>query len=85
VLDTGKNVPKTDVNNPDQHLRNKPLLGLTVLSGFRRNANIWSGGRAYDPKSGKRYRARLRLRPDGSLGVTGCVAVFCKTVRWTRT
>jgi uncharacterized protein (DUF2147 family) len=84
VLDTGPNVPKTDVNNPDPRLRTRPILGMPVLTGFTRSGAMWRGGRAYDPKTGKSYRSTLALNPDGSLKVTGCVLVICQSRRWTR-
>ena len=84
VLDTGANVPRTDVNNPDPSRRNRPLVGLQVLSGFRSGATAWEGGQAYDPKSGSSYKSSLRLNADGSLRVTGCVLFVCRSKRWTR-
>ena len=42
------------------------------------------GGRAYDPKSGQSYRSSLKLEPDGSLKLTGCVLFICESRRWTR-
>lgn len=84
VLDKGPGVPASDVNNPDPRLRNRPILGLTTLSGFARKGTTWTGGRAYDPKSGRSYRARLELNRDGSLKVTGCVLFICRSLRWTR-
>ncbi|WP_176596386.1 DUF2147 domain-containing protein [Sphingobium sp. 15-1] len=35
ILDRDPAVPRTDVNNPDSRLRNRPILGLTTLWGFR--------------------------------------------------
>ncbi|MBW8752812.1 MAG: DUF2147 domain-containing protein [Sphingomonadales bacterium] len=84
VLDSGPGVPKTDVNNPDPQLRQRPIVGLPTLTGFTRQGRGWRGGRAYDPKSGRSYRAALDLNPDGSLKVTGCVLFFCRSLRWTR-
>ena len=84
VLDPDPNVPTTDANNPDRARRNRPLIGLQVLSGFTPRATDWAGGRAYDPKSGKSYRSSLRLNRDGSLRITGCVLFICQSVRWTR-
>jgi uncharacterized protein (DUF2147 family) len=84
VLDTRPNVPKFDVNNPDPGRRDQPILGLQVLSGFSGGPTQWTGGRAYDPKSGSSYRASLRLNADGSLRVTGCVLFVCRSKRWTR-
>jgi uncharacterized protein (DUF2147 family) len=84
VLARGRNVPATDVNNADPRLRSRPLVGLRVLSGFTRSGSRWSGGRAYDPKSGKSYRSSLELNPNGTLKVTGCVLFICRSQTWTR-
>ncbi len=84
VLVARPGVPKTDVNNPDPALRGRPLQGLRILSGFSPGAGGWEDGRIYDPKSGKSYRSVLKLQRDGSLKVSGCIAFFCKSQRWTR-
>ena len=85
VLDRGPGVPATDVNNPDPARRNRPIVGLQVLSGFKPGTNEWKDGRAYDPKKGSSYNSSLRLNRDGSLRITGCVLFVCQSVRWTRT
>jgi vitamin B12 transporter len=41
-------------------------------------------GRAYDPKTGKSYKAKLRPNPDGTLTVTGCVLFICQSQTWRR-
>jgi uncharacterized protein (DUF2147 family) len=84
MLTAGPNVPRTDVQNPDPRLRVRPILGMPVLSGFSGAGASWTGGRAYDPKSGKSYRSSLGLAPDGSLKVTGCVLFICQTRHWQR-
>ena len=84
ILVQKPNYPKNDVHNPDPALRSKPILGLRILSGFAPRAGRWENGRIYDPESGKSYKSKLALNPDGSLNVSGCIAVFCKTQRWTR-
>lgn len=85
ILASGPKVPKTDINNPDPRLRGRPLVGLAVLSGHTRSGDIWTGGRAYDAKSGKSYRSTFELNRDGSLKVTGCIVSFlCKSQRWVR-
>ena len=76
-----RGAPTVDVNNPDRSLRARPLAGLTVLSGF---TPAGTGGRAYNPRNGHSYRATLRLNPDGSLRVTGCVMMICRSQAWTR-
>jgi uncharacterized protein (DUF2147 family) len=84
VLAHGPSVPQTHVKNPESARRSQPLVGLQVLSGFAAGASTWTNGRAYDPKSGRTYNAKLSLNPDGSLAVTGCVLFICKSERWTR-
>jgi uncharacterized protein (DUF2147 family) len=82
VLD--RSAPKTDVNNPDRALHDKPLIGTEVLSGFAPDGDKWQGGRAYDPKSGRSYDARMTVVADGRLAITGCILFLCKTQHWTR-
>ena len=85
ILARGPDVPRTDVNNPDKALRSRPLVGLKVLTGFNRDGARWTGGRAYDPKTGRSYKAKLSRNADGSLTVTGCVLFVCKSQKWVRT
>ena len=76
-----RGVPTTDAHNPDRALRNRPLVGINVLSGFSASG---AGGRAYNPQNGRSYRTTLRLNPNGTLRVTGCVMVICRSQTWTR-
>jgi uncharacterized protein (DUF2147 family) len=76
-----RSAPATDARNPDPALRGRPLAGTMVLSGFSPSG---AGGRAYDPKTGRSYRATLRLNGDGTLRVTGCVLIVCRSQTWTR-
>lgn len=84
VLAVQPGIPDTDVHNPKAELRHRPLLGLPVLSGFRWSGTEWTSGSIYDPKTGKTYRSRLAMNPDGSLKVSGCVLFICETQRWTQ-
>ena len=74
--------PQTDVQNPDASLRNRPLVGTNILSGFTPGSDRWKG-RIYDPESGKTYRSEL-IGGGNSLQVKGCIAFFCQTQNWTR-
>ncbi len=75
----------TDAENPDPDLRARPLLGLTILSGFEARKASWKKGRVYDPMSGNTYGAKLRRRDDGALELKGCIGPLCKTQIWTPT
>lgn len=71
-----------DINNPNKSLRNRTILGLDFLTGFKADGNKWKG-RVYDPKSGKTYKSVLYKAKDGRLVVKGCVLFICQTQRWT--
>jgi uncharacterized protein (DUF2147 family) len=83
ILDTGAH-PTTDLHNADDRLRRRPLVGLTILSGLRQANDGWTGGRAYDPKSGRTFRASLKVPGARTLALTGCVLFVCRTQRWSR-
>ena len=40
-------------------------------------------GEGYSPEDGRYYKAHLRIAGN-KLTMKGCVAVFCRTVTWTR-
>lgn len=78
--------PVLDGSNPDPKLRTRPILGLSFITGFRRDApGRWSGGKIYNPSDGKTYASKLSIQPDGTLKVEGCVLVVCRGQTWTRT
>ena len=79
--------PKHDRHNPDAALRERPLCGLKILTGFRRTKDrAWSAGHIYNPNDGRTYSSTLQLEADGSLSVRGYVglSLFGKTVEWVR-
>ena len=83
VLKYPKDGARTDIHNADASLRNRPLLGLPVLSGFRDDDGRLQG-HAYDPKSGRSYRATLSETGGNRLVVKACVLFICKSQEWTR-
>lgn len=68
--------PPKDDKNPDPKLRDRSLVGLQILSGFRYDADDkeWVDGRIYDPKSGKTYDCYAWLESDDVLKLKGFVA-----------
>lgn len=79
--DSGK--PLTDQKNPDKFQRNKPLIGLLMLTDFKHNNGKWEGGKIYDPSEGKTYKCNIWLE-NGKLKVRGYVGMFYQTQTWTR-
>jgi uncharacterized protein (DUF2147 family) len=78
---------RVDRDNPDPARRTRRLLGLVIMRGFRFDGDrSWSGGRLYDPQSGKEYRGRMTLASPDTLSLRGYVGIplFGRTSSWTR-
>lgn len=81
--ETGK--PKLDKKNPEENLRDRPIMGVTMLKGFNKeNGNTYTGGTIYSPRTGKTYESKIHLTEKDILEVTGYVFFFSKTQQWTR-
>lgn len=76
--------PVLDAKNEDPALRNRPVQGLQILSGFRQKGDGWIDGRIYSPKEGRSFKSKVLPLPDGRLKVEGCLAVICRAEIWTR-
>lgn len=81
ILRPTPNGPARDVHNPDPSLRSRTILGLRIVELTGTSADRWKGT-IYDPRSGKRYTAMVRRLPGNLLEVQGCLAIFCRTMRW---
>lgn len=76
---------KKDVNNTDEKLQKRNLKDLILLTDFVFEGDSWSGGKIYDPKSGKTYSCNMKL--NGTvLDIRGYVGIslFGRTSQWTR-
>lgn len=71
--------PKTTCDKCSGALKNKPILGMTVLSGMKqssKNEREFTGGRILDPLTGKSYKSKMKLNNSGSrLNMRGYVGV----------
>lgn len=82
----GRRPARQDVRNPDPALRSRRLLGLVILSGFRRDGDRWTGGRIYDPNSGNTYRGTITVVDRDTLSLRGYVGIslFGRSENWKR-
>jgi uncharacterized protein (DUF2147 family) len=66
--------------------KDKPILGLNILSGLEKDDDEWSGGEILDPRNGKVYKCYIELVKANKLKIRGYigVALFGKTAYWER-
>lgn len=82
------NPPTKDVKNPDITKRNRPVVGLEIMYGFEFKNGQWVNGKIYDPRSGKTYQAKMKLKAGDSntllfRGYVG-IPLLGRTTTWTR-
>ncbi|MBS0360795.1 MAG: DUF2147 domain-containing protein [Proteobacteria bacterium] len=76
----------TDIRNPDPDRRSQPIIGLQIINGFRHDGEGgWTGGRIYEPQTGRTFKAKMASAGPNALKVSGCVLFFCRAETWTRT
>jgi uncharacterized protein (DUF2147 family) len=66
---------KTDVRNPEDKLKLKPLLGLEILKDFIYDGDKWTDGKIYDPKSVKTYSCNITRKANGDLNIRGYIGI----------
>ena len=80
-------LPKRDKHNPNEALRDRPLCGLQILTGFQpANDALWQDGEIYNPDDGLFFSSTMKLSPEGVLNIRGYVGIslFGKTLEWVR-
>ena len=77
---------KLDTKNPDESKRDRKIVGLQILSGFKyKGDNKWGDGKIYDPEKGKTYKCKTKLEGD-NLKLRGYIgfSLIGRTTIWTR-
>jgi uncharacterized protein (DUF2147 family) len=78
-----KGRPKVDKKNPNESLRNRPLMGLPILANMKpAGENRWQGT-IYNADDGRTYSSYMNLSGN-SMKVKGCVGPFCKSMVFVR-
>lgn len=49
---------KKDAKNPDEKLRSRNIIGVVSLTGLTWDGEAYTGGKIYDPPSGKTYNCK---------------------------
>ncbi|MDD7913894.1 DUF2147 domain-containing protein [Polaribacter ponticola] len=66
--------------------KDKPILGLNILTGLEKDDDEWSGGKILDPRSGKIYKCYIKLETSNKLKIRGYMgfSLLGKTAYWER-
>ena len=85
-----------EIKNPDRKTavcdlcegknKDKPILGLNILTGLEKDDDEWSGGKILDPRNGKIYKCYIKLEGNKKLKIRGYMgfALIGKTAYWER-
>jgi len=67
--------------------KGKPIEGMTIMWGLKKDGDEWSGGQILDPAKGKIYKVTLKLENGGkTLDVHGYVgfSLIGRSQEWVR-
>lgn len=76
----------TDVRNPDPTLRQRPMMGLQILTLLpSTKPNIYDG-EIYNPKDGNIYSGYVEMLGPDLMRLNGCVLynIICQGQEWVR-
>ena len=66
--------------------KDKPILGMNILTGLKKDGDEWSGGKILDPKNGKNYKCYIALDGKDKLKIRGYIgfSLLGRTEYWYR-
>ena len=68
-------------------LKDKPVIGMTILWDLKDKGDVWKGGKILDPDNGKTYSCKMELAEEGKeLNVRGFIGISLigRTQTWYR-
>lgn len=70
----------------DGDKKDKPIKGMVILEGAKKEGSSWEGGRILDPTKGKVYKCTLSLENKDKLKLRGYVGISLlgRTQYWER-
>jgi uncharacterized protein (DUF2147 family) len=86
ILDPAKQDSKCEECAEDDPRKGKPVVGMTVLTGLKKEGdNVYGGGRILDPNNGKSYNAKVTVIEGGKkLEMRGSILFIGRTQTWIR-
>lgn len=67
-------------------LKDKPVVGMNVITGLTKSGDVWKGGKIMDPENGKFYKCLVELVEPNKLKVRGYIGLQAlgRTQYWIR-
>ena len=68
-------------------LKDQPVIGMTIITGMKKDGSEYNGGHILDPNNGKVYKSKMSLIEGGKkLDVRGYIGVpmLGRTQTWVR-
>lgn len=86
IVDPAKQDSKCDECASDDPRKGKPVIGMTILTGLRKDGdNVYGGGKILDPNNGKTYSAKVTVIDGGrKLEMRGSILFIGRTQTWIR-
>ena len=84
IFEVDKKHLKCDKCEGEDH--NKPILGMNIIKGLKKNGDVYDGGKIIDPKNGKSYHCKVTLEGKDKLIVRGYIGIslFGRSQTWIR-
>ncbi|SFB99111.1 Uncharacterized conserved protein, DUF2147 family [Flagellimonas taeanensis] len=78
--------PKKDVHNPDENLRDRPIKGITHITGLAYGDGEYKNGKLYSVQDGNTYSFKGELQSENELESRAFkgVTLLGRTIHWTR-
>ena len=66
--------------------KDKPVKGMIILWGWKKDGDEWSGGQILDPEKGRQYKCNIQPKGTNELEVRGYVgfSLIGRTQTWQR-
>ncbi|WP_343624510.1 DUF2147 domain-containing protein [Flavobacterium lindanitolerans] len=86
MFETDGKTPKRDSKNPDLKMKNRPVQGITHITGLVYEDGVYVDGKLYSIQDGNTYSLKGKLKTADELETRGYkgVPMLGKTFKWNR-
>jgi uncharacterized protein (DUF2147 family) len=86
ALNGFENGQTTDINNDNEKLKGKPLIGMEIIKGleFDPDDKEWINGQMYGPEKGMFFNLKVTEMRQKEIEVVGSKYIFWHTLTWKK-